>query len=258
MTDKDDIKVALLQTDIKWENEAANIAEATHLIKQNPACDLYVLPEMWATGFVVDPRDVAPDEEECVALQWMKRTASQQHCAICGSLAVRIADGTFRNRHYFVDGRARKTYFYDKHHLFTHGGEAKLYTPGSERTVIQYQGFRIRLLTCYDLRFPCWIRYTDEQPYDIIIIVANWPQSRQPAWNILTAARAIENQCYLVGVNRTGDDVFTHYSGGSRMIDPVGHVLTMCEAHEQVKIAQLSVSELLHRRDKFRVLEDRD
>lgn len=252
------MKVALLQTDIAWTNEALNIAEVAQMMRQNPDCDLYVLPEMWATGFVIDPREIVPNESECGALRWMQQTAAARGCAICGSLAVRLADGTFRNRHYFVDGKANTICHYDKHHLFTHGGESRFYTSGNSHTIVNYQGFRIRLQTCYDLRFPCWMRYSDQHPYDVIVVVANWPQSRQAAWEVLTAARAIENQCYLVAVNRVGNDVFTHYVGGSRVIDPIGRVVSTCGTQAEARIVELSMTELLHRREKFRVLDDRD
>ena len=221
--------------------------------------DLYVLPEMWSTGFATEPEGIACVDDDNAALRWMQQTARERQCAISGSLAVRLADGTYRNRHYFADGRSDALYFYDKHHLFTYGHENQYYTAGQQHCIVTYGGFRLLLLTCYDLRFPCWSRYADGREYDVIICVANWPQSRQSAWQLLTRARAIENQCYLVGVNRVGDDHYSHYAGASVVVDPIGRTLAQCRRNEvQALSAELDKAELERRRHKFRVLDDRD
>lgn len=253
------MKVSLLQTDIAWGDFVENIRRAEELMGDSDDSDLYVLPEMWSTGFATQPDGIAHLEEHNDALWWMRQKATEKQCAICGSLAVHLNDGTNRNRHYFVDGRNHQETFYDKHHLFTYGGENKYYTAGQQHTIVEYEGFRILLLTCYDLRFPCWSRYADKREYDIIVVVANWPHSRQSAWHILTRARAIENQAYLVGVNRVGDDEYAHYVGASCVIDPIGRTLGQCrlERAETLTI-DLSLEELCRRRLKFRVLEDRD
>lgn len=252
------MKVTLLQIDSKWMDERGNILRATALMDSLPGSDLYVLPEMWSTGFVTDTMENVPDEKHSVALQWMKEEAARRRCAICGSLAVRDDEGAYRNRLYFVDGRHDRVAYYDKHHLFSYGGENLHYTPGQHHTIVAYEGMRILLLTCYDLRFPCWIRYADDRAYDVILLVANWPQGRQSAWQILTAARAIENQSYFIGVNRVGDDLVTHYIGGSCAIDPIGRTMvSLGDTAEAVSVA-LSQSEQLRRREKFPVLDDRD
>ena len=252
------MKIALLQFDLCWNNVRANIEKALFLINKVDA-DLYVLPEMWSTGFATQPEGLAHDEKQNEALQWMRYVAAERCCAISGSLAIRLEDGTFRNRHYFVDGRNHQEVFYDKHHLFTYGGENKYYTAGQEHTIISYEGFRILLLTCYDLRFPCWSRYSDGLEYDIIVVAANWPQSRQSAWQLLTRARAVENQAYLVGVNRVGDDECSHYIGASCAIDPIGKTIGQCHRNQvEALTVKLSLQELYRRRDKFRVLDDRD
>lgn len=204
------VKVTIIQTDIKWDSIGDNIKSADTLLAGAPQSDVYVLPEMWATGFNVKPDDSMFGDEP---LEWMKHTAEKRQCAICGSLAVKTTGGTLHNRLYFVlpDG---SYYFYDKHHLFTYGGENKHFTPGNKRVVAEYKGVKFLLLTCYDLRFPVWSRYRDD--YDAIILIANWPASRQEVWNILIKARAIENQCYVIGANRTGQDPTCNYIGGQR------------------------------------------
>ena len=229
------------------------------MLTAHPGADLYVLPEMWSTGFATEPQGIAHDEEGNPALQWMQLTAQAHQCAICGSLAVHLADGTYRNRHYFADGRQGTLSYYDKHHLFTYGHEDRDYTPGSEPTIVSYAGFRLLLLTCYDLRFPCWSRYAAGREYDAIVIVANWPASRQSAWQLLTRARAIENQCYLIGVNRVGDDHYNHYLGASCVIDAYGKTLGQCRRDTvQTLTVDLDLPELQRRRGKFRVLDYRD
>lgn len=228
------------------------------MIAENEGSDLYVLPEMWSTGFATEPHHIAHEEDTNTALAWMQDAARRYHCAISGSMAVHLADGTFRNRHYFVDGRAGNTCYYDKHHLFTLGHEDQFFTPGKDHLVVQYNGWRLLILTCYDLRFPCWSRYATGREYDAIIIVANWPHSRQKAWQILTQARAIENQSYLIGVNRVGDDGNCHYIGGSVVVNAIGHVVAQCGAHEEALTVTMDKVELEFRRSKFRVLDDRD
>ncbi len=189
----------------------------------------------------------------------MTSEAAARHCAISGSLAVRLADGTYRNRHYFVDGITGSVSYYDKHHLFTYGHEHHHYTAGQQHTVVSYGGFRLLLLTCYDLRFPCWSRYATGMEYDAIVLVANWPESRQSAWQLLTRARAIENQCFLIGCNRVGDDRHSHYAGCSVVVDAYGKTLGQCRKNRVESLTvNLDLTELQRRRSKFRVLDDRD
>ena len=253
------MKVTLLQTDIRWAQPEENIREASKLFAEAEHSDLYVLPEMWSTGFATQPHGIAADEAPNPALWWMKDTARQHHCAITGSLAVKLDDGTFRNRHYFVDGRNDRVLYYDKHHLFTFGHENEFYTPGNEHTIVEYAGFRILLLTCYDLRFPCWSRYAEALNYDVIVLVANWPDTRQAAWQLLTRARALENQSYMVACNRVGEDQHCHYAGCSVVVDAYGKALAQCHKNTVESLTvTLDLQELQRRRTKFRVLEDRD
>lgn len=250
------MNVVLLQMDIAWGDPVKNIDSAEQLMDGKEA-DLFVLPEMWATGFDTRPGGFAENEENSLALAWMQKTARRRQCAIAGSLSVCVADGSKRNRHYFVTPAA--TYYYDKCHLFSYGHEHEAYTAGQTHQVVTWQGFRFLLLTCYDLRFPVWSRYGIAGEYDAIICVANWPAVRCDAWDTLTKARAIENQCYVVAVNRVGTDPVTSYQGDSRIVDPIGRVIA--ESKEKAELAisgKLSIDELQKRRSHFRVLDDRD
>lgn len=252
------MKVTILQTDIEWGSPQENITRASQLMAQAPGSDLYVLPEMWATGFATDPHGIAEDESSSVALAWMRETARQHRCAVCGSLAIHT-ESTFRNRHYFVDGHSGAEAHYDKHHLFSYGHEDRYYTPGTTRTIVSYMGFRLLLLTCYDLRFPLWSRYADTRQFDAIVCVANWPDSRQNAWQILTRARAIENQAYLIGCNRVGNDQYCHYRGLSAIVSPIGKTLAACPSDRPATATfTLDLDRLQHVREKFRVLQERD
>lgn len=250
------MKVTILQMDISWNQPDCNIAEAERLINNSPPADLYVLPEMWNTGFDMHPRG-EHTENNSAALAWMKRTAHATRAALCGSLAIKDDEGRWRNRCYFV--RPDGTFdFYDKHHLFTYSGENTAYAAGQKRSVAEWKGWRFLLLTCYDLRFPVWSRYHED--YDAIIVVANWPDSRQHAWNILTRARAIENQCYLIGCNRVGADELNPYAGGSCILESRGYVIAEASADSSVQTVtgDISLSTLNLYRNKFRTLQDRD
>ncbi len=252
------MRAVVLQTDIAWADPQVNILQAEKLLEEHApeAGALIVLPEMWATGFAVNPIGIAEDESTSIALAWMKRTARECGCAVSGSLAVSMGDGSYRNRHYFVT--PERTEYYDKRHLFAHGHEDDFITPGRETVIVEWQGWRLLLLTCYDLRFPVFSRYGRAGEYDAIILVANWPAKRQHAWNILTQARAIENQCFVLAANRCGNDPQCHYIGGSAIINPLGQKL--CEAADAaISIsADLELDELQAMRQRFRVLADRD
>ena len=252
------MKVTILQLNSVWGNPDENIKKVEHLMAGVPDSDLYVLPEMWSTGFATEPFGIAEDVNDCKSLSWMKKIANEHHCAICGSLAI-SQDGTFKNRHYFVNGRTGIVSYYDKHHLFRYGHEDRYFEPGENHTIVGYMGFRILLLTCYDLRFPVWSRYAEGLQYDIIICVANWPESRQNAWQILTKARAIENQAFVIACNRVGDDKYCHYRGQSSIISPIGKTLVCCPANEETTVSFfLNMELLVQQRTKFKVLEDRD
>lgn len=255
--------VTILQTDIAWAQPELNIEKAERLISNAPKSDLYILPEMWNTGFVTNPDNMP---EDCIkqcscgntihSLEWMKNTAVQRNCAVCGSIATRTDNGQWFNRQYFVRPDFTVKH-YDKHHLFVPGGENIHFTAGMQRTVAEYKGLRFLLATCYDLRFPLWLRYNDD--FDAIIVVANWPASRQDTWHILLRARAIENQCYVLAANRTGTDKSCDYIGGSAVIDAYGRTVIQCRnTDEQAITSEIHLEELHKFRNKFRVLDDMD
>ena len=252
------MRITLLQTDIRWASPEVNRENASRLLSAHHGSDLYVLPEMWTTGFATTPEGIA--ETDDASLEWMIGKAKEMNAALSGSVAIgEFCDkrGTaYHNRHYFVkpDG---SYHFYDKRHLFGYGGEDKHFVQGQERVVVEYGGWRWLLLTCYDLRFPVWSR--NRLDYDGIIVVANWPSPRREAWDILTRARAIENQSVVLAVNRVGDDQKCHYNGGTAIIDARGRVLSSCRDDEQgACTAELSMHDLQTFRSKFNVLRDGD
>lgn len=252
------MKVTILQLNSIWGNPEENIKKAERLMSESIDSDLFVLPEMWSTGFATEPIDIAEDENKCKALSWMKEMANKYQIAISGSLAI-LQNGIYRNRLYFINGRNDTVSYYDKHHLFGYGHEDRYYKPGGEHTIVEYMGFRILLLTCYDLRFPLWSRYAEDLKYDMIICVANWPESRQNAWHILTRARAIENQAFVVACNRVGDDKYCHYRGQSAIISPIGKTLVNCPPNKESSVSFfLNLESLVQQRAKFKVLDDRD
>ena len=222
-----------------------------------PDTDLLVLPEMFSTGFATEPEGIAErcEEGRFASLDWMRERASRYGFAIAGSIAVE-ENGRYYNRFTFVkpDGESA---FYNKHHLFTYGKEDKHFTAGAEHLLIDYRGVRIMPLICYDLRFPLWSRNHGE--YDLLIYVASWPTSRVEAWRTLLKARAIENQCYVVGVNRVGEDPSCSYCGGSAVIDPYGRVMAECrDGQEELLSVEIDLEVLKEFRKKFPVLGDAD
>ncbi len=263
------MKVALVQMDIRWESPEANRETAERLMLAAEKSDIYVLPEMWNTGVTTEPMGVAEPENGGETLQWMQRMADKLDAAVAGSIAVKAQDGSYRNRLYFVKpstssdsevlpqrGSGEGAAFYDKHHLFSYGGETEHYTPGSEYVTVEWRGLRFHLSVCYDLRFPIWLRNRDD--YDVLICVASWPSVRMQAWRVLLAARAIENQCYVLGVNRIGKDPYCEYSGGSCVVDPFGYANVCQDNGPQVLTQTLDLKRLKSFRQKFPVLKEMD
>lgn len=248
------MKITILQRDITWGDTTVNIARANEAIGCNPGADLYVLPEMFSTGFCVEPEGVA-ESADGESLQWMKRKSAQTDAAIAGSVLVEER-GRYYNRFYFVKPDGSVTY-YDKKHLFTYGGEHLRFTSGQERVVVEWRGVRILLEVCYDLRFPVWAR--NKGDYDMILYVASWPCTRAKAWNALLVARAIENQCYVAGVNRVGSDPKCEYSGDSVVINPYGDVVARCEPYVECEcVADVDMAFLNDFREKFPAQNDAD
>lgn len=247
------MKVSIIQHDIVWGNPAENRLRLQQQIEAQPGADLYVLTEMWSTGFATNPEGVAERDE--ASLQWMKDMAAQMQAAIAGSLAIE-QDGSFHNRLYFVKPDGEVDY-YDKRHLFSYGGEDKYYSPGTERVVVEWKGVRFLLTVCYDLRFPVWMRYCND--YDAILCVANWPTVRIDSWQTLLRARAIENQCYVVGVNRVGKDPNCDYCGCSAIINPYGQTIAECEKDKEYSMeAVFDMEKLNAYRVKFPALKEKD
>ena len=254
--------ITLLQQDIVWGNPSANQKAAEGAMLAADKSDLYVLPEMWSTGFATEPEGIA--ESDGSSLNWMKQMANRLDAAVAGSIATEI-DGKYYNRFYFVkpanDGSDNEIEYYDKHHLFTYSGEHLRYTAGERRVVVEWRGWRFLLQVCYDLRFPIFARNCAEGPdaYDVALYVASWPTSRRAPWDTLLRARAIENQCYVCGVDRTGDDPACHYNGGTAIIDAYGNTVAACPDGEVYAISiELDMDKLAAFRKKFPVLSDRD
>ena len=248
------MRVTILQRNIEWANPAVNIQRADEAISRNAGADLYVLPEMFSTGFCTQPEGIA-ESSESDTLRWMQRKAAEMNAAIAGSVAIE-QESRYYNRFYFVKPDGSVTH-YDKKHLFTYGGEHLRFTAGEERVVVEWRGVRILLEVCYDLRFPIWARNRGD--YDMILYVASWPTPRVAAWSALLVARAIENQCYVAGVNRVGTDPACEYCGGSVVIDPYGkHIATCADGVECEATAEVDMAALEAFREKFPVLRDAD
>ena len=251
-----DMTTALIQNEIIWGDDTANRQHLNELIaKAGARANLYVLPEMFSTGFATSETD-AIENEPCTTLEWMKSKAAELDAALCGSIALRLGDGRCVNRMYFVypDGRC---VHYDKRHLFTYGGEHRRFSGGEQRVIVEYKGIRFLLAVCYDLRFPVWLRNRGD--YDAMIIVASWPESRRYAWDTLGRARAIENQCFVLAVNRNGDDPNCSYNGGTALIGPKGETIAAAEdGKEQVLVADMDISGLKAFRASFPALDDKD
>ena len=253
------MKIGLVQTNIAWCDIPTNIVRAEALIASSEAADLYILPEMWSTGFVIEAQDVAQTEEQCEALKWMVTTAATRNCAISGSLVI-SEGGKYYNRHYFItpEGIAAR---YDKKHLFRLGGETKRFTAGTERIVVEWHGVKFLLQTCYDIRFPVFARNRVTEgvyDYDAIIYIASFPTPRAAAWRTLAMARAIENEAFVFAVNRTGDDIYCNYSGGSIAVDSFGDILSDCGSGEAVVTVEIDIDRLKERRKGFPTLPDAD
>ncbi len=249
------MKTLIIQTNLIWENPTENRINLGQKISSAPeGIDLIVLPEMFTTGFSMNPGPFA-ETMQGETVQWMKRLAQEQNLAITGSVII-SENNNFYNRLLFVfpSGEIRT---YDKRHLFSLAGEDKIYTSGKEKLIVEYKDFKICPLVCYDLRFPVFSRNAED--YDLLIYVANWPKPRINAWDILLKARSVENMCYTIGVNRIGIDENNHdYSGHSQAIDFMGNNIVEPQQKEGIFIVQLDKIKMLEARNKFGFLNDRD
>jgi omega-amidase len=248
------MKVSLIQPDLVWEDKDTNRNSISRMIAEVIVTDLIVLPEMFSTGFTMKPTDVA-ETMDGETIFWMKALAAEKNAAICGSIVISEA-GNFYNRFVFVYPTGEIAH-YDKRHLFTLAGEHNSYTPGKVKLIVDYKGFRICPLVCYDLRFPVFSRNNDD--YDLLLYVANWPEVRIAAWDTLLKARAIENMSYVIGVNRVGSDANGHhYVGHSQAFDALGANLAHISESAEVLTVELNKNALLEARQKFGFLNDRD
>ncbi len=252
----DELTVGIIQTALYWEDPESNRkmfeAKIDSLLSKT---NLIILPEMFTTGFSMNASELA-EEHEGITLDWMQTIAVEKNTALTGSIIVKD-QGRFYNRLYFVfpDG---SYHWYDKKHTFTLAGEHRTYTAGNQKLIIDYHGWKICPLICYDLRFPVWARNTEG--YDLLLYVANWPKKRIAAWDALLRARAIENMSYCIGVNRVGQDGNNHeYVGHSAVYNVLGDLISSEE--KELAFAEtvvLSKTHIQTTRQQLQFLEDRD
>jgi len=250
------LKIALIQSDLVWENPKQNRANFTRKIENiSEEVDLIILPEMFTTGFTMHAEKVA-ETMDGETVSWMQTMAKKTNAALVGSLVIK-EHGNYYNRLLFVESSGYIS-IYNKRHTFTLVGEDKIYTAGTEKVIFNYKGWKICPLICYDLRFPVWARNIAD--YDVLIYVANWPKPRVSAWDALLKARAIENMSYCIGVNRVGiDGVNSEYSGHSACYDVLGDQITSFEpSKEQTEIITLEKRHIEAYRNKLKFLDDRD
>ena len=248
------INVTLIQSDIIWEDRISNLKKYQEKINQIESTDLIILPEMFTTGFSMSPKGIS-ENMNGETIKWMKQNAHKMNSAICGSIIIE-EDSKYFNRFIWVNPDG-SIHHYDKRHLFSFAGENENYTAGSEKIIIEYKGWKICPLVCYDLRFPVWSRNVED--YEVLIYVANWPSKRKSAWRSLLVARAIENQCYVIGVNRVGEDgKSVLYNGDTSLINALGETLYINSQCEDIFTTSLSRVDLKKIRNTFPFLKDKD
>lgn len=257
-----DLTITLIQADLVWENKQANLDRLENRVNSiDEKTELIILPEMFSTGFSMRP-DVLAERMDGPTVAWMKRLAAQKKTILTGSLIIE-EDGNFFNRLIWMLPNGKFGY-YDKRHCFSLAGEDKYYTPGTKRFIASVNGWRVNLCICYDLRFPAWSRQaisaeSKAPEYDLLIYVANWPDKRIHAWKTLLTARAIENQCFVAGVNRVGKDGNgIYHSGFSTVTDPLGETLIQKEAEEADLTIKLNRDKLEEGRASFPFWRDAD
>lgn len=250
------MKIALLQFDTLWEDKETNLLTVSNEIsKIDKSVDLVVLPEMFTTGFTMNP-ELVGEEENGNTLQIIQNLAIKHQFAIVGSWVIKEGKDFFNRLFFVYPSGEYKTY--NKRHLFTLAGEEKVYKPGVEKLIVEYKGWKICPLVCYDLRFPVFSRVVDKN-YDLLLYVASWPDRRIYAWDTLLKARAIENMSYVVGVNRSGVDTNeVKYSGHSQAIDYMGEVLIPSMQGNKTEVISLDKAMLDKARSRFAFLNDAD
>ena len=251
------LRISYIQADIVWEDIETNLQHREQEIGQLAGkTDLVVLPEMFTTGFSMNVERF-DEQTTSYTVETIQRWSDTFQVAIAGSF-IACEEEKYFNRGFFAVPQL-PIQFYDKKHLFRLGQEGALFTPGNRRTIVHYKGWNIALFVCYDLRFPVWMRNRDNE-YDLLLVVANWPQSRSFAWSQLLTARAIENSCYVCGVNRIGEDIFqTPHSGDSVLLDMKGHPLSSARSGtKEIITSTISLTDLESYRQKFPFWKDGD
>ena len=251
------LKISIVQTDIAWENKQENLRmlrEKLHALRGTT--EIVVLPEMFSTGFTMKSRELA-EPVSGITVRILKELAADFQLALCGSF-ICSERSNYYNRAFFITPEGEE-FYYDKRHLFRMGNEAEYFSAGNNKLIISYRGWNICLLVCYDLRFPVWSRNVNNE-YDLLIYMASWPQARRLAWDTLLCARALENMCYVCGVNRIGvDGNKLIYNGGSVVFSPKGEPLASVPVGEEgIETVSLSLISLQQLRDKFPVWKDAD
>lgn len=255
------LRISIVQAPLAWGDIKANLSYFSEKLKPlKGITDLIILPEMFATAFITNSDEISETMEGSV-MKWLINTSAQTGCIITGTIAMMVGKDYF-NRMIWM--RPDGTYeLYDKRHMFRMGNEHLHFTPGNKQVIVKLKGWKIMLQVCYDLRFPVWSRNNysnDEYAYDLLIYVANWPASRNMAWNTLLSARAIENQVYCVGVNRVGEDGRgIPHVGGSVILDFKGKLITGCEDKKpDIVTHPIEFDSLQHFREQFKVALDWD
>jgi predicted amidohydrolase len=262
------LTVTLIQSNLHWEDKSANLQLLEEKIRSvKERTELVILPEMFNTGFSLNPEKLA-ETMDGPTLEWMKRISSEKNIILTGSLIVQ-EDGNYYNRLVWMLPNGQYG-LYDKRHRFAYAGEDQQFAAGDKRLIASAKGWKINLLVCYDLRFPVWARQQSNMStgiapepegfeYDLLIYVANWPQKRIHAWNTLLQARAIENQCYTIGLNRVGiDGNNIYYNGNSMIVDPLGEILYQKNEVEDVYTYTLEKQKLEEMRNRFPFWRDAD
>ena len=251
------LTITLIQPNLAWEDKKANLQMLEEKINSiNQKTEVVILPEMFSTGFSMKPEQYA-EQMDGEAIEWMKKIASSKKIILTGSLIIE-EDGKFYNRLIWMLPTGEYG-VYDKRHLFAYADEHNHYSAGNKRLIAQVKGWKINLQVCYDLRFPVWARQQSPHEFDLLIYVANWPERRSTAWKTLLRARAIENQCYVVGVNRVGNDGNNiGHSGDSMIVDPLGEILYQKTNEEDVFTYTLHKERLGEVREKFPFWRDAD
>jgi omega-amidase len=253
----ENLKITVFQAYLFWENADKNLQNISLKLSSGvrEKTDLIVLPEMFNTGFTMRAEEMA-EEMDGKTMQWLSKTAASYECVITGSLIIK-ENGNFYNRMIWMkpDGEFQ---YYDKHHLFSMADENKHFEAGNEQLIVELKGWKIRLAICYDLRFPVWLRNKNAE-YDILLLVASWPDKRSSHWRTLIHARAVENQTYVVAVNRVGHDGNQIYhSGHSMCIDPYGNTVYYKPEDEDLYTFSINYRELEKIRRQFPFLNDAD